>query len=127
MPDIRLPKRLFYGELVEGKRTQGVQTQCFKDTLTVSLKSCGIDPGSWETLAQGSLVYQSCISKGATSYEQSRIAEVQKKRELRKSIANSLPTNAADHLCPTFGRAFRVHIELISHSRTHCTQSTSSM
>ncbi|KAJ1203452.1 hypothetical protein NDU88_007238 [Pleurodeles waltl] len=39
MPDIRLPKRLFYGELVEGKCTQGGQKKHFKDILNVSLKS----------------------------------------------------------------------------------------
>ncbi|KAJ1157484.1 hypothetical protein NDU88_010195 [Pleurodeles waltl] len=101
MPDKRLPKRLFYGELAEGKRTQGGQKKRLKDTLKVSLKNFGIGPDSWETLAQDRPAWQSCISKGATSYKQSSTAEVQKKHEPRKSIANSLPTNPADHLCPT--------------------------
>ncbi|KAJ1171162.1 hypothetical protein NDU88_003033 [Pleurodeles waltl] len=52
MSDIRLPKRLFYGELEEGKCTQGGQKKLFKDTLKVSVKSFGIDPDSWEILAQ---------------------------------------------------------------------------
>ncbi|KAJ1199605.1 hypothetical protein NDU88_003438 [Pleurodeles waltl] len=106
MPDIRLSKRLFYGELEKGKCTQGGQKKCFKDTLKVSLKCFVINPDSWEILAQDHPAWQSCISKGATSYEQSRIAEVQKKRELRKFIANSLPTNPADHFCQTCSRAF---------------------
>ncbi|KAJ1130123.1 hypothetical protein NDU88_008479 [Pleurodeles waltl] len=106
MPDIRLPKRLFYGEMAEGKCTQGRQKKRFKDTLKVSLKSFGIDPDSWEILAQDRPAWRSCISKGATSYEQSRIAEAQKKHELRKFIEKSLPTNPADHLCPMCGRAF---------------------
>ncbi|KAJ1205004.1 hypothetical protein NDU88_000439 [Pleurodeles waltl] len=93
MQDIRLPKRLFYGELAEGKRTQGGQKKCFKDTLNVSLKSFAIDPDFWEILAQDRPSWRSCKSKGATSYEQSRIAEAQKRRELCKFIANSLPTN----------------------------------
>ncbi|KAJ1135619.1 hypothetical protein NDU88_002057 [Pleurodeles waltl] len=37
MPDTRLPKRLFYGELVEGKRTQDGQKKRFKVMLKVSL------------------------------------------------------------------------------------------
>ncbi|KAJ1104868.1 hypothetical protein NDU88_002276 [Pleurodeles waltl] len=127
MPDIHLPKRLFYGELAEGKCTQGGQKKCFKDTLKVSLKSFGIDPDSWEILAQDLPAWQSCISKDATSYEQRRTAEAQKKHELRKSIANSLPTNSADHLCPTYERAFRAHNGLIRHSQTYRTQLTSSM
>ncbi|KAJ1119834.1 hypothetical protein NDU88_008019 [Pleurodeles waltl] len=112
MPDIRLPKKLFYGVLAEGKCTQGGQKKHFKDTLKVSLKRFGINLDSWENLAQDHPAWQSCISKGATSYEQSRTAQAQKKRELRKSIDNSLPTKPADHLCPT---CRRVRIGLICH------------
>ncbi|KAJ1128214.1 hypothetical protein NDU88_006593 [Pleurodeles waltl] len=110
MPDIRLPKRLFYGELGEGKCTQGGQKKHFEDMLKTSLKSFGIDPDSWEILTQDRSTWRSCISKGTTSYKQSRITESQKKRELHKFIANTLPTNPADHLCPTSGRAFRAFI-----------------
>ena len=38
MPDERLPKKVFYGELQEGKRFQGGQTKRYKDTLKASLK-----------------------------------------------------------------------------------------
>ncbi|KAJ1203179.1 hypothetical protein NDU88_006972 [Pleurodeles waltl] len=78
MPDIRLPKRLFYGELAVGKCTQGGQKKRFKDTLKVSLKTFDTDSDSWEILAQDPPAWRSCINKGAISYEQSRIAEVQK-------------------------------------------------
>ena len=33
MPDERLPKKVFDGELQEGKRSQGGQKTCYKDTL----------------------------------------------------------------------------------------------
>ena len=52
MPDTRLPKKLFYGELAEGKRSQGGQKKRFKDTLKASLKSFDIDLDSWETCAR---------------------------------------------------------------------------
>ncbi|KAJ1208041.1 hypothetical protein NDU88_003431 [Pleurodeles waltl] len=118
MPDIHLPKRLFCGELEESKCTQGGQEKKkrYKDTLKDSLKSFGIDPDSWEILAQDRAAWRSCISKGAASYEQSRVAEVQKKRELR---------NPTGHLCVMCGRVSRAHNGLISHSWTHRTQSTS--
>ncbi|KAJ1091515.1 hypothetical protein NDU88_004636 [Pleurodeles waltl] len=90
MPDIHLPKRLFYGELTEGECTQGGKKKHFKDTLKVFLKSFGFDPDSWETLAQDRPTWRSCISTGATSHKQSRTAEVQKKCDLRKSMGNSL-------------------------------------
>ena len=38
MPDERLPKKVFYGELQEGKRSQGGQKKRYKDTLNASLK-----------------------------------------------------------------------------------------
>ena len=122
MPNTRLPKRLFYGELTEGKRSQGGQKKRYKDTLKVSLKSFNISPNTWEIEALNRPVWRSNTSKGATSYEQNRIAEARRKRVLRKSRDNSM---VADHLCPTCGRGFRARIGLISHSRTHRTRSYS--
>ena len=42
MPDERLPKRVLYGELQEGKRLQGCQKKRYKDTLKASLKDFNI-------------------------------------------------------------------------------------
>ena len=44
MPDHRLPKHLLYGELQQGRRTQGGQRKRFKDTLKASLKSLQYRP-----------------------------------------------------------------------------------
>ena len=44
MPDHRLPKRLFYGELQQGKQSHGGQKKRFKDTLKTSLKAFAITP-----------------------------------------------------------------------------------
>ena len=49
MPEHRLPKRLFYSELKNGKRAQGGQRKRFKDTLKSSLKAFNVDVDSWET------------------------------------------------------------------------------
>ena len=117
MPDSRLPRKLFYGELAEGKRTQGDQKKRFKDTLKVSLKSFGINTDTWETQAQDRLAWRSHISGGAASFEQHRIVEAQRKRELRKSTATTFAP--ADFLCLICGKAFHDRIGLINHSRTH--------
>ena len=45
MPDARLPKKVFYGELQEGKRSQGGQEKRYKDTLKASLKDFEIPLG----------------------------------------------------------------------------------
>lgn len=124
MPDTRLPKILFYGELAEGKRLRGGQRKRYKDTLKTALKSLEINPDTWETAALNRPTWRRHIGQGASSYEQNRIAEARRKRELRKSSVNSVPSAPADHLCPICGRAFRGRIGLISHSRTHRTPSS---
>ena len=42
MPDERLPKKVLYGELQEGKRSQGGQKKHYKDTLKALLNSISI-------------------------------------------------------------------------------------
>ena len=41
-------KKLFYGELVQGKRSHGRQKKHYKDTLKATPKDCNIDPCKWE-------------------------------------------------------------------------------
>ena len=48
MPDERLPKNVLYGDLQDGKRSQGGQKKRYKDTLKVSLKGFNIPTESWE-------------------------------------------------------------------------------
>ena len=51
MKDYHLPRKLLYGELSQGKRSQGGQKKRFKDTLKVSMKAFDIDPNYLEYLA----------------------------------------------------------------------------
>ena len=50
MSDERLSKKVFCGELQEGKRSQGGQKKRYKDTLKASLKDFDIPIGSWEKI-----------------------------------------------------------------------------
>ena len=52
MPDERLPKKVFYGEFQEGKRSQGGQKKRYKDTLKSSLRDFDIPIRTWEQTAQ---------------------------------------------------------------------------
>ena len=52
IPDERLLKKDFYGELQEGKPSQGGQKKRYKDTLKASLKDFKIPNESWEQAAQ---------------------------------------------------------------------------
>ena len=47
-PNEQLPKKVFYGELQKGKRSQGGQKKRYKNTLKASLKDFDIPIWSWE-------------------------------------------------------------------------------
>ena len=65
MPDHWLPKRLFYGELQQGKCSLGGQKKCYKDTLKVSLKAFNISINTWEQTAYDRGKCQASVHKGA--------------------------------------------------------------
>ena len=78
--DERLPKKIFYGELQQGKRSQGGQKKRYKDTLKASLNDLDIPIGSWEQTAQERSKRRGLINKGAALYEKKRICEAERKR-----------------------------------------------
>ena len=70
MPDERLPKKVLYGELQEGKRSQGGQKKRYKDTLKASLKDFNISTESWEQAAQDRTKWRCLINKDASQLKQ---------------------------------------------------------
>jgi len=118
MPDDRLPKRLFYGELEEGKRCRGGQKKRFKDSLKVSLKSFGIDPVTWENVAQNRAEWRSTLYKGSKRCEENRTFAAIERRKARKARAEA-PHASQDFSiqCPHCVRTFRAQIGLVSHLR----------
>ena len=117
MSDTRLPKRVFCGELAGGNAHR-----VDKDCLKASLKRFDIDTETWENQVQDRPGWQGQISKGAVFFEQNRVAEAQRKLELRKSKAASLSPAHGDHLCAVCDKTFRSRIGLISHmNRKHNT------
>ena len=121
MPDERLPKKILYGELQEGKRSQGGQKKRYKDTLKASLKDFNIPTDMWEQSAQDRARWRSLIRKGAEKYEEKRICVAEQKRVERKARAKASPIDlsSTDLSCPHCSRQFRAKIGLISHLRTH--------
>ena len=115
MPDVRPPKKVFYGELKEGKRSQGGQKKRYKDTLKASLKDLDIPIGSCEQTAK----WRGLINKGAALYEKKeRICEAERKRRERKANANGPPADSMTLTCSTCNRQFRARIGLVS-TNTH--------
>ena len=84
MPDERLPKKVLYGELQRGKRSQGGQKKRYKDTLKASLKDFNISTESWEQAAQDRTKWRCLINKGDSQFEAKRTSEAERKRKERK-------------------------------------------
>ena len=120
MPDERLPKKILYGELQIGKRSNGVKRS---DTRTPSnsLKGFNIPTESWEQIAQDRTKWRGLIKRGAGEYEAKRISEAEQKIAQRKARAKASPTelSSSDLSCSICNRRFRAKIGLISHLRTH--------
>ena len=118
MSNERLTKKVFYGELQEGKRPQGGQKKRYKDTLKASLKLFDIPIESWEQTAQERSKWRGLINKGAALNEEKRICEAERKRRERKAKNNGSPVDSMTLTCSTCNRQFRARIGLVSHSNT---------
>ena len=94
MDDTRIPKQLFYGELVNGSRSRGGQKKRFKDSLKVSTKLFGIEPDSWERLAQNRSAWRSSLKVGAKKHEQHRVclAEHKRAKQKQREASDATPT-----------------------------------
>ena len=121
MPDYRLPKRVFFGELNSGSRSRGRPRLRYKDTLKAALKRCNIDSDSWEILAQDRSTWRGLVKRGVSAYEQEFIAlEVDKRKRRKDRLAT--PTDPSQlYPCPHCNRSFRAPIAVISHLRTRPT------
>ena len=70
MPDGRLPKTIFFGELKVGKRSHGGQKKRYKNTtFKASLKDFNIPTESWEQIAHDRTKWRGLIRRGAGEYE----------------------------------------------------------
>ena len=121
MPDERLPKKVFFRELQEGKRSQVGQKKRYKDTLKASLKDFNIPTNSWKQATQDRTKWRYLIKKGASQYEAKRICEAYRKRTERKERAKG-STSELSHFsftCSICNRQFRANIGLNSHQRKH--------
>ena len=117
MPDERLPKKVLYGELREGKDSQSGQKKRYKDTLKASLKDFNIPTESWEQAAQDRTKWRCLINKGASQFEAKRICDAERKRKERKARARGPSSDSAqsEFTCSICNRQFRAKIGLYSH------------
>ena len=108
--DHRLTKKMWFGELLEGKRCQGGQKKRFKDTLKVSLKAFGIKHIDWEQVTQDRDKWCGGVKRGAKACEANRTTAAEQRRQVRKGTATL--ASAATIPCPHCPRLLRAWIGL---------------
>ena len=120
MPDEPLPKKVLYGELQEGKRSQGGQKKRYKDTLKTSLKDFNILIESWEQAGQDRTKWRCLINKGASQFEEKRICEAERKRRAKEPSSVSAQSEFTCSICNQQFRAkILAYTAINEHINTH--------
>ena len=84
MPNARLPKKVCYVELQQGKRSQGGHKKRYKDALNASLNDFEIPMESREQTAQERSKWRRLINKGADLYEKRETVKLKESAENAK-------------------------------------------
>jgi len=72
MPDIKIPKQVFYGELEAGWRLPGGPVKRYKDSLKTNLKAYGITPRDINTTPLQRNSWHSRCQTAVVSFEANR-------------------------------------------------------
>ena len=115
MPDSRLPKAVFYGELREGNRKRGGQKLRYKDVLKRHMKNCSIDVNTWEQVANDRTKWRATVRRSKAAVEQKRRDTYETSHNTRHNI----PTQT-NFQCTRCDRHCRTKAGLRAHER-YCT------
>ena len=116
LPNERIPKQIFYGQLTDGKRLAHKPKKRFKDSLKQTFKNCGINSVSWETQAQNRLTRRKVSFEATGRFEESRRKHARLKRDLRKG---NITEHVTELTCGHCGRPCLSRAGFLSHLRSH--------
>jgi len=119
----RLPRRLLYSELQEGRRSRGGQMKRFSDNVKLLLKKCQIPPGQLEALAADRLVWRDVCKDGLVTFSINYDQEAEARRLRRHTISSPPTAGPRCHIC---GRICASDFGLRSHLRIHNRPSSTS-
>ena len=119
MHNSRLPKQIFYSELTEGSRHVGAPKKRFRDNLKSHMKSCLLDPASWETDAQDRAKWRKLIGDGVENFELQITRTILEKRDRRLLNRQNPTPHQNQFICQACGRVCGYRIGLMSHQRIH--------
>ena len=120
MPDSRLPKQVFYGQLTEGNRNIGRPKLRFKDHVKQAMKKFNLNPMHLESTAANRSQWRQAVHNGASHFESER-TRARTERSRRRHAA-PLPTPGGPDpnlVCPECGRVCGSLVGLRSHRRAH--------
>ena len=113
MPEERLPKRVLYCELTDGRRRIGAPCKPYKDQLKSSLKVCNIGHNNWETDAADRVLWRKRVKAGVAQFENEK-ERTERKKEIRKAVEGSTTPPSTTHTMPKLPRLFYSRIGLAS-------------
>ena len=116
MPENRLPKQLFYGELSQGHRSVGGQKKRYKDHLNAVLKRCNIPAAELETKASDRVGWRSSCYRAVQQFELERTEAREEARQRRHEHQLRGPIDDGVQ-CPSCGRMCASEFGLRSHRR----------
>ena len=119
MEDERIPKQLFYGELMTGKRPQHKPKKRFKDCIKNNLKAFKIPVENWETLSKSRTEWRQLLKRGAEVSEKERIDRLELKRSLRKGNMSVLPDDVKSWKCEICARILLSKAGYVNHKKSH--------
>jgi len=74
MPDFRIPKQAFFGQLASWCRLQGGPFRRYKDSLKINLRACDLAPSVLRTAPLDRSVWRQCCSDAISAFEERRTA-----------------------------------------------------
>ena len=95
MDNDRIPKRILYGEVTEGKRSHDRPRLRFKDCIKADVVKCGLE----EEDAKDRSKWRSDVRKGTEKLKKDTMEEHGEKRLRRKSPDVAAPTGFTCHPC----------------------------
>ena len=120
MQDGRLPKQMFYGELLRGKRPQHKPRMRFKDVIKGNLKAMKIDVNNWEVLTVDRNSWRRIVQDGCEYFEEKQLEHAATRRILRKGVHDGATAGFQQELrCVVCGRFLLSRAGLVNHMKSH--------